>query len=33
MLSSDADKTRAGMVSREVFGVHNVDNQIQVVRD
>jgi hyperosmotically inducible protein len=32
-VSSDVDKTRAGMVARGVFGVHNVDNQIQVVRD
>jgi osmotically-inducible protein OsmY len=32
-VSSDVDKIRAGMVAREVFGVHDVDNQIQVVQD
>jgi hypothetical protein len=32
-VSSEADKTKAGMDARSVFGVHNVDNQIQVVRE
>jgi hyperosmotically inducible protein len=30
-VSSEADKTKAGMQARSVFGVHNVDNEIQVV--
>lgn len=32
-VSSEADKIKAGMQARSVFGVRNVDNQIQVVRD
>jgi len=32
-VSSEADKTKAGMDARSVFGVHNVDNEIQVVRE
>ena len=32
-VSSEADKTKAGMDARSVFGVHSVDNEIQVVRD
>jgi len=30
-VSSEADKTKAGLDARSVFGVHNVDNEIQVV--
>jgi hyperosmotically inducible protein len=32
-VSSEADKTKAGLDARSVFGVHNVDNEIQVVRE
>jgi hyperosmotically inducible protein len=32
-VSSEADKTKAGLDARSVFGVHSVDNEIQVVRD
>jgi hyperosmotically inducible protein len=32
-VSSDADRTKAGMDARSVFGVHSVDNEIQVIRD
>ncbi len=32
-VSSEADKTKAGMDARSVLGVHSVDNEIQVVRD
>jgi osmotically-inducible protein OsmY len=32
-VSSEADKIKAGMEARSVFGVHNVDNQTQVVKD
>jgi osmotically-inducible protein OsmY len=32
-LAREADKIKAGMEARSVFGVHNVDNQIQVVKD
>jgi len=30
-VSSEADKTKAGLDARSVLGVHNVDNEIQVV--
>jgi hyperosmotically inducible protein len=32
-VSSEVDKTKAGLDARSVFGVHSVDNEIQVVRD
>ena len=32
-VSNEADKTKAGLDARSVFGVHNVDNEIQVVRE
>lgn len=32
-VSSEADKTKGGLDARSVFGVHNVDNEIQVVRE
>jgi hypothetical protein len=32
-VGSDADKTKAGLEARGVFGVHSVDNEIQVVND
>ena len=32
-VSSEADKTKAGFAARDVLGVHNVDNQIQIVRE
>jgi osmotically-inducible protein OsmY len=32
-VSSEADKTKAGMDARSVLGVHSVDNEIHVVRD
>lgn len=32
-VGSDADKTKAGLEARGVFGVHSVDNEIQVVKD
>jgi hyperosmotically inducible protein len=32
-VSSEADRTKAGMDARSVFGVHSVDNEIQVIRD
>jgi osmotically-inducible protein OsmY len=30
-VSNEADKTKAGLDARSVLGVHNVDNEIQVV--
>jgi hyperosmotically inducible periplasmic protein len=32
-VSSEADRTKAGLDARSVFGVHSVDNEIQVIRD
>ena len=32
-VSSEADKTKAGLDARSILGVHNVDNEIQVVRE
>ncbi|MEX0881102.1 MAG: BON domain-containing protein, partial [Thermoanaerobaculia bacterium] len=32
-VSSEADKARAGQVARSVFGVLDVDNEIQVVSE
>jgi len=30
-VSNEADKTKAGLEARDVLGVHNVDNEIQIV--
>jgi BON domain len=32
-VSNEADRTKAEMDARSVFGVHSVDNEIQVIRD